>query len=340
MDAELKQRLCGSSRRRIVLGTAVPSASEETTAPFPAEIALVWALLGVVAVEILITYTRLPARELYHVSGSGLTGGGSRALVFFNFPVALMAIPIAVLVGERLRSRPAWIATSIAVALSAAIFWPGVVKQSDLDARAVNAIAAVGVVLSLAITITAAWKLGRPRWAERQFGDRLRVVLAVVVLVLAAPWAAADLGFFLDGVPVLGNVFQTGEYLDRIPGLRPFPPAVHHGHHHGMDGVLLVLAALLLSRVVPAIGQAWVRRAVGAYLALMFCYGVGNIANDAWLEQVVKRGWTTWDIPNVLEPRLTVAWIVIVLGTVALLALALGIPREPAGPTSPTPEGA
>src|SRR5207249_4365082 len=63
MGTDVKQRVCGSSRRRMFVGTTV-AGSEEAAAPFPAEIALVWALLAVVAV-----------------------------------PVALMAIPIAVLVG-------------------------------------------------------------------------------------------------------------------------------------------------------------------------------------------------------------------------------------------------
>jgi len=29
---------------------------------------------------------------------------------------------------------------------------------------------------------------------------------------------------------------------------------------------------------------------LGAYLALMLCYGAGNVANDFWLEHVLKRG--------------------------------------------------
>src|SRR5205823_5869635 len=113
-----------------------------------------------------------------------------------------------------------------------------------------------------------------------------------------------------------------------------------HGHHHGMDGVLLVLSALLLSRLVPAVRRAWFRWALGVYLALMVCYGVGNIANDAWLEQVVKRGWTGWEIPSVFQPRLTIAWLVIVLGTAALLALAFGLPRLQPGAPAPRPERA
>jgi hypothetical protein len=63
------------------------------------------------------------------------------------------------------------------------------------------------------------------------------------------------------------------------------------------------------------------REVLSAYLALMFCYGVANIANDFWIEQVVKRGWTTWQIPNVLEPRATVAWAIIGLAAAMLWGL-------------------
>ena len=62
--------------------------------PLPLEVALVWAVFLVDAAAILVTYSRLPAHELYHVSGSGLTGGLSRVLVDSNFPVALAAIAI------------------------------------------------------------------------------------------------------------------------------------------------------------------------------------------------------------------------------------------------------
>ena len=52
----------------------------------------------------------------------------------------------------------------------------------------------------------------------------------------------------------------------------------------------------------------------------MAAYGIANIANDAWFEQVVKRGWTNWAIPSVLRPDLTIAWGLIVLGAVLFYA--------------------
>lgn len=272
---------------------------------------MVWILLGIVAAEIVVTYARVPAPELYHVSGSGLGGGASRALVFLNFPVALVALGVLAVAYGRLQG-PARRALAIAAALLCALlFWPGVVRQSDLDARWINVPAAVGVGLAVALTLTVR---GGPTGPLR--GDRLRVALAAVVIVAALPWAAADLGFFLDGVPGLGRLFDTGPSPARQPGLPPFPAAVHHGHHHGMDGVLLTVSALLLSRMLPAVRGRVLGPASAAYLGLMLAYGLGNVANDLWLEQVVKRGWTGWQIPSVLEPRPSWAWATLLAGTV------------------------
>jgi hypothetical protein len=277
----------------------------------------VWALFAVVAVAILVTYSRLPVRELYHVSRSGLSGGASRVLVFLNFPLALVAIAILVLLAVRLSSRSATVAAVLGIVFCAAIFWPGVVKQSDLDARPVNAIAALGVFVALSLTVVTARRLGRPPPPVRQSGDWLRIVVAAAAPTLAFPWMAADLGLSFDGVPVLGTLYQSGE-LRAQPGVSGLHPAVHHGHHHGMDGVLLVLSALLLSRLLISVSAIWLRWTLGAYLALMLCYGTGNIANDFWLEQVVKRGWTDWEIPDVTTPKASAAWGVIVLAAAAV----------------------
>jgi hypothetical protein len=294
----------------------------ERARALPLEVGVVWALFAVVAVEIFVTYSRLPARELYHVSGTGLSGGASRLLTFLNFPLALVAIPILVVLADRVPSRAARVAAVVGLALSAAIFWPGIVKQSDLDARPVNVIPALGVLIALSLTAVAARRLGWTQAPVRRSGDRLAVIVAAALLLVAVPWLAADLGFYLGGVPVLGTAYQTGERRSE-PGMPTPHPAVHHGHHHGMDGVLLVLTALLLFRVVAAVRAAWLRRAHGAYLALMVCYGIGEIANDFWVEQVVKRGWTDWEIPDVTTPKASVAWGVIVLATVALWTIWL-----------------
>ena len=231
-------------------------------------------------------------------------------LVFLNFPAALVALAILGVIHGRLLRGLRTIAL-VAAALCAAVFWPGVVSQANLDAKPVNALAGIGVLLTLALSVTVARSGGVSRLSRRR-GDVARIVTAAVLLVVAAPWVAADLGFFLNGVPVLGSIFHTAK---PFPDLFPFPPTVHHGHHHGMDGLLLAFTVLLLSRLRPG-------RALTAYLALMLCYGLGNMANDLWIEQVWKRGWVSWQIPNVLEPRPTVAWAVLVTAAAAIWVAA------------------
>jgi len=281
------------------------------------EILAVWVVLAVVAVEILVTYWRLAPSELYHVSGSGLEGGASRALVFSNFPTALVAIAVLALLWDRLRGTAADAAV-VGVALCAAVFWPGVVDQADLDARPVNVVAAVGVLVAAVLSALVRRRGTRiERWHP---SDRARVVVAAAALFIGLPWIAAELGFFLNGVPVLGTIFRTERWSSGDQTMPP--PVVHHGHHHGMDGVLLVLSALLLSRVVSSVRRRRLRVAIGAYLSLMLAYGAANIANDFWIEQVVKRGWTRWLFPDVLRPGLTIAWGLIVLAAALIYAAA------------------
>ena len=274
-------------------------------------VALVWALLGIVAVEIVVTYARLPANELYHVSESGLRGGLSRALVFLDFPVALAALPVIALAAERLRSsRVAVAAAIVGAVLCAVVAWPHVVDQADLDAKPVNALPALGVAIAFGLT------LGAHLLGERARVNALSVVLAALLLVLALPWLAAELGFSLDGVPVLGSVFLTGERVGSLA-------AVHHGHHHGMDGVLLALTALALLPLARSMRAPTLRPATTVYLSLQLAYGLANAVQDAWSEQLVKRGTVHTEIPSVLHPEVTLAWLAVVLAAALFSLVAL-----------------
>jgi hypothetical protein len=263
-------------------------------------------MFAVVAVEIVVTYSRIPPARLYSVSGTGLGAGFGRALVFLNFPVALAALPVIALAADRLRRAPALVAAVAAAGLCAVVVRPGVVDQYDLDARWVNALPAAGVALAVALSLAAG--LHRER-------VRLRTAPALL-LVLALPWLAADLGFHLDGVPVLGRIFLTG----KVVGPRA---AVHLGHHHGMDGVLLTFAALLLVPLARGIRAPALRLLVGLYLGLQIAYGLANTAQDAWLEQITKRGWTTYVIPSVLHPALTLPWLGIAVAAAIFAELIL-----------------
>jgi hypothetical protein len=281
---------------------------------------VVWLLLLADAIAMFVTYSRLPPSQLYHVSGSGIEGGASRVAVFANYSTALVAIPVVAIAADRLSRRWTTVVAVVAAVMSAAVFWPGVVDQSDLDARPVNAIAAIGVLLALALTAIALLRLPGRRFAQPQPGDRLRAAVAIVAVLLGLPWIAADLGLYLDGVPGLRDVYQTGKLTWETPTLHHLFPTVHHGHHHGLDAVLLLLTALVLSRVVPSVRLRPLRIALGIYLALIVAYAIANMANDAWDEQVVKRGWTDWLIPDVVQPKLSVAWALILAGAVVLYA--------------------
>src|SRR5919201_3470797 len=81
------------------------------------EVLAVWALLGFFGGAIFWTFARLPAREFFHVSTSGPSGGAGRALVFLNFPVALVAIAIVLVVVDRLQGRLAVATGALAIGL-------------------------------------------------------------------------------------------------------------------------------------------------------------------------------------------------------------------------------
>src|SRR5205823_615469 len=103
--------------------------------------------------------------------------------------------------------------------------------------------------------------------------------------------------------------------------------AVHVGNHHGLVGMLLVVTALLLSRTLPALGPR-LRPVVGAYLAVLMLYGLANIANDFWLEQIVKRGVTRWEFPSLVTPSVSVSWLVLLV--LAALLYTFAFRRAPA----------
>jgi hypothetical protein len=170
---------------------------------------------------VVVTYSRIDPTDTYNVSREGFAGGLSRAITLLNFPIALVAIALA-LVAVAALPRAAWWVAVPAIAFCATIPW--FVDQDDLDARRVNAIPVLGVVLAAALTVAATVRVGSS-FAPRLAGDRLRVIVAVVVLL------ASLLG---DRWPFHfpGDVFM-GENWSRATGAIS-PPFT--GHHHGTDG--------------------------------------------------------------------------------------------------------
>ena len=143
---------------------------------------------------------------------------------------------------------------------------------------------------------------------------------------------ALNFPFALVGIALVGLAWPGLHGVLRLLGVAAIAlcavvyVAVHHGQHHGWQATMLVLTALAFSRLPRP-------RLLDGYLALMLAYGVGNLVNDDWLEQVVKRGWTNNEMPSVLTPAANWGWAAVLVGAVAVWALWFRQPRR----TTPAP---
>jgi hypothetical protein len=275
-----------------------------------------WALWAVPTLLVLVTYSRLPPERLYHVSNSGIGGGVGRALVYIAFPVSLVAIVLVGVTSGSFVHRWQRVAAFVSILLCATVM-TGMIDSDDLDFTPINLVPVAGVVLAVIVTASTRW----PGTVCR----RSTVVVAAVLGVLSLPWIAAHAGFYLPG-----RIFLTKQLVTEAgePGL---VPAVHLGDHHGFSSALLVVTVLAVWGVPRGLPRANGRRVLQGYLALLLSYGLVNMAQDFWGEQIATRGWTTWVIPDALEPGVSMVWAIIVAGTV----LAYLLPRHaPTGSTA------
>jgi hypothetical protein len=286
----------------------------------------VWSLFALGALAILVTYSRLAPESLYHTSGEGLEAGASRALVFAGFPVALVAVPLAWIAVARLRSRLALAAGALATILCATVGFPGVIDQADLDAKPVNAPAGIGALLALGLTVVALRRGGLGDSQAFNRWDYARIIVAVVLVFAALPWIWAELGFYVDDTPLIGDPFIAKDLKPSLGG-EPSLHAVHLGHHHGLDGILLALGALLLSRVPSRMPRRGEGTGLAVYVALLLTYGLANALQDGWNEQLVKRGTFDSKLPSVIRPDLSPAWLGIVLGAAAIYFVLFRVGR-------------
>jgi hypothetical protein len=249
-------------------------------------------------------------------------------VVLLGWPVALAAIPLLAVSVERFlasshsRRSAQWVvlASVSSVALCVTIVWPGAQQGSHLDAKFVNVPAAVGVGLAFGVTM---YVLATTGTGDRLPRTRTAVVgtaAFVAILLLSIPWLLANLGYYVGDVPGLRSLFMSEQVVPE-PG-NPHLRAVHLGNHEGIDGVLLAVTAVVLMRSLGRIERSARRTALAAYLSLVLVYGLGVALADGWHEQVVKRGWTSWRIPNVLHPSASWAWLVL-LAAALLVWLAV-----------------
>jgi hypothetical protein len=97
---------------------------------------------------------------------------------------------------------------------------------------------------------------------------------------------------------------------------------VHLGHHHGMDGTLLLLSALPLIPLSRRVSGSGLRLLIQCYAGLQIAYGLANAIQDGWGEQLWKRGWVDSQIPSVLQPEPSLPWLGI-LAAAAIVSLLI-----------------
>jgi hypothetical protein len=195
------------------------------------------------------------------------------------------------------------------------VFVPGVVRSSDLTAAWSNAPATVGVALALSVTLRAG---DDRRWTL----TRRRLAPLALLTVCSLPWLLAAAGVYVDDVPFLGFLMSR----EPTPGHRSLA-AVHLGLHDGLLGAELAATALVLS-------ARRLSRELSLYLGLLFVYGLALAVTDAWDEQIVKRGWSNVQLPDVMQPSPSLAWLVLLVGAVAVHVLWFRREQRRCGGTS------
>ncbi len=287
----------------------------ERTDSSQGEVILLWALWAAFLAALFATYSRHDPENLYHVSRDGFAGGLSRTLIAIDYPVALFAIAAILLA---LRTLDGWwrLPAVPGVSLCAVTAIPGVVDPADLDARPINIVPALGVLIAVAMTLVAA-RRGGASLTPAQPLDRARAITIALVGIASLPWIFATLGFYLPEVGFISAREITGS--DGAVN-----PAVHLGDHHGFTGALLLVSAIVFSRC--PLHPSALGRTTAAYVALMAAYGGMNFVQDFTHEQMYKRDWVSWRIPDAQIPSPSAVWAVIVaLAVVGYLALVSGI---------------
>ena len=236
--------------------------------------------------------------------------------------MGLIAVAIAGVVADRIPGRVTLAATFAVAAFGVVAFVTGGAEETEVEVRAVSALAILGVAIAAALTVTSARHGGVARIHRSIPGDRVRVGIAILIGLVSIPWLAADLGIAVDQIPVFNRIFIS-EAVAPDPGHpKPFS-AVHDGHHHGMDGVLIVWSALLLTRLLPDVGGKRLRAFLSPYVALMLVFGLANAIQDFWTEQLFKRAVVSWDMPRFTRVTADPHWIVLLVIAVTAYTLAI-----------------
>lgn len=289
---------------------------------------MIWAMWIVVCGATWATTARIPVSLLYGFHGAGVVSAAGRVVVLLGWPVALAAMPLMAVSVDRFLASPhsrrsaraVVVASLVSIGLCLTVAWPGAQQGSHLDAKFVNVPAAVGVAIAFGVTMYVVATTGRGGRLPRTRTAVVWTAVFVAILLLSIPWLLANLGYYVGDVPGLRSVFMSEQVVPETG--RPHLRAVHLGNHEGIDGVLLAITAVVLMRTLRLMARSGRRTALAVYLSVLFVYGLGVALADGWHEQITKRGWTAWRVPNVLHPAASWDWLaVLVLALVVWLVL-------------------
>ena len=296
-----------------------------------AEVAAASALWVTAALVVAATAAVTEAERQGSSAPRDLALGLERGLVYTTLPFEFAVIAIAGIVAGRAwdlstgrRGRSTVVAAAAAAgALSLVRAAPAVVDRNRSAARWINGLPAVGVLLMLGL-VAWTWRaggLGRLTPGGRD--DRRRLALGAALTMLSLPWILAAAGIYSGDLPVLERIFLSKQIDERTGEI-----AVHLGAHHGLNGALLALSALILGRAMPSLRHARLRLALDRYLALMLIYGIACAISDTWNEQVVKRGWSRRVVPPLSTARLASEFAVVVIAALGVVWVVLSRRRR------------
>ena len=220
----------------------------------------------------------------------------------------------ALLVALDALPRRAWSLAGPAIALCAVTAWPGSSTRTTSTRGSSTPLPALGVALALGLTVAATRASGGAVRRRACGSTRSASRSALIVLLVSIPWLAAELGV----LPARGRRSSWSG-----PGSRPTapssPPSTSGTTTASTAPLLVPRRSCSRGRTCGRAVSRWRRR---LYVSLMFAYGAVNLAQDAWNEQLVKRGLVDWRIPSALEPAPEPVWLV-VLALAAVAALVL-----------------
>lgn len=181
-------RPTGPCEAPLPVGAIVCGMTTARSRPVPVEIIVVWAVMLVVFVEVLVAYTRTKPNELIGVPRTGLSVAVTDAIGFLAFPVGLVAIGVAIAIGDGLSRVGLWVAIAAAVGLAVVSLLPGVAEPEEVEItlNPQRVVAAAAVLALFGLTLHAVRVHGAGRWGPRSRGDLVRLVLAAGITVRGA----------------------------------------------------------------------------------------------------------------------------------------------------------